>query len=54
MVIADFEAGIGTITRLDEQKLDLFFGEGLMLDPLRNDKHLPGRDMDGAVAKVDP
>src|SRR6266851_2778848 len=52
--LAALMAGIAHAARLDEQELDLAFGKGLVLDAARDDEHLPRRDRDGAVAKIDP
>src|SRR5947208_2531781 len=47
-------AGVRHAARLDQQQFYFMFREGLVLDPLRHDEHLAGREEDGAVAEIDP
>src|ERR1700730_6481517 len=47
-------SGIEHAPRLDQQQFDLVFRVRLVLDAPGHDEHLTCRDMDGAIAKVDP
>src|SRR6516225_4776876 len=45
--------GVEHASRFDQQQLDLGFRKRLVLDALRDDKHLAGSDVNTAVAEVD-
>jgi hypothetical protein len=40
--------------RLDQQQLNLMLGIRLVLNALRDNKHLTGRNVNGAMPKIDP
>jgi hypothetical protein len=40
--------------RLDEQQLNLILGIRLVLNALRDNKHLTGRNVNDAIPKIDP
>jgi hypothetical protein len=47
-------ACIENAPRLDQQQLNLMLGIRLVLNTLRDNKHLSGRNVNEAIAKIDP
>jgi hypothetical protein len=52
--VAALMARIEHAPRLDQQQLNFMLGIRLVLSTLWDNKHLTGRNMNGAIPKIDP